>query len=132
MKWRLFRHLTGGGDPGAERAYRWHIALRRRSGFVDGAKPDVEAFVPLAGALLLSMQNFGYHKTFPIPVDPNGDILGGAHRLACAIALGIPAWIEPRPERAWAPAWGLRWFMDRDFPDDDVKRLVDDWKRMKE
>lgn len=130
MKWRFFRHLIGGDDHDSVRVYLWHIRTRRASGFVDGEKPTLDIFVPAAKALFGSMREAGFHEACAIPVDPRGDILGGAHRLACAIALGCDLFIEDRPEKAWAPAWGRDWFVEHGMGHNDLVHVGRDWEAM--
>jgi hypothetical protein len=76
----------------------------------DTWKLSVDDYVSSALELLESMQA-GYNFEFPIPVDLNGELLNGSHRVACAIALGIddiPVVTESR--HVWAPAWDDAWF----------------------
>ena len=132
IKWRLFKHLLGGRDPYAVTLYRWHIEKRRSSGFVDGEKQKatdastLDHYVSEAEILLRSMADNGFDDSHPVPVDPNRELLGGAHRVACAIALGFPVCIEQRSEKAWAPAWGIRWFIDNGADPLIVRRLIHD------
>lgn len=128
VKWRLFRNIT---DPETINMYLWHIANRRNSGFVDSTKESLSVFLPAARSLLASMASNGFSSTAPVPVDANGDILGGAHRTACALALGLDVWCERRAEIAWAPAWDAAWFKQHGMPEEIVGELLTDFETLK-
>lgn len=134
VKWRFFRRLLGGNDPEAERVYRWHI--EKRSGprmhlglATDQWKSSVDDYVIAARKLCDSMRAYGFQPDGAIPVDPNRELLGGAHRLACAIALSIP-WVSvvELPRMVWAPPWHLEWFVEHGMTSSDLKRLEQDWE----
>lgn len=133
VKWRFFRRLLGGDDPDAERVYRWHIEKRRKANArlnigMDGNKAADTAYVPAARALFGSMRRQGFQPYCPVPVGRNGEILDGAHRTACAIALGlgeVPC--EASATIAWAPHWGRSWFVENDMPQADLDRLEVDY-----
>lgn len=132
MKWRYFRHLLGGGDPDAERIYLWHIATRRATNRMagigmDGAKPNDGAYVPAAKALLASMQANGFDPNEPIPIDASGELLGGAHRVACALALAVAVRVQEHDTTAWAPEWGVTWFAQSGMSIADLARLQQDF-----
>jgi hypothetical protein len=95
----------------------------------DGWKMSVDDYLRSAITLFQGVQWAGICD--PIPVDPSGELLGGAHRLACALAIGMPnVPIERRQHQAWAPEWGYRWFVDNGMGEDDLKRLRHDWREM--
>lgn len=132
VKWRFFRFA----DADSERVYRWHIDKRRESNKgqnlgMDGAKQTTDQYVEAARALYTSMHNRGYDPSKPIPVDPYGSILGGAHRLACALALDIDEVpVQQNTQPAWAPPWGFRWFCLAGMADADRHRMLDDWETL--
>jgi hypothetical protein len=128
VKWRLFSKPE---DTEARKLYLWHIATRRGSGFVDANKKGVEVYLGAALELLSSMLERGFSPSFPIPVDPEGEILGGAHRTACALAIGIPVVIERRETPVWAPAWDASWFKRYGLPEEQVEALLNDYARLK-
>jgi hypothetical protein len=130
VKWRLFRHLIKGNDPDAERVYRWHIQARsgermKRGEPTDKWKRSVDDYVDYCPILLLSMKSQGF--TSVIPVDQDGELLDGSHRIACAIALDIPVipYVvmrerrirDPASGKEWPPAWGEEWFVKEGCPD---------------
>lgn len=133
MKWRLFRHLLHGGDPDAERVYIWHIEKRRianRSKGIgmDAGKPENGNYLPAARRLHASMSASGFDRNFAIPIAKDRQLLGGAHRLACAIALDCNVWVErTKTGSVWAPAWDRQWFVENGMSEDDLQRLTADF-----
>jgi hypothetical protein len=94
----------------------------------DQWKRTLDDYVASAKALHASMVDKGFDPAWPIPVDPDGELLGGAHRLACAMALGIESVaVTHSPGYVWAPAWGVAWFTAAGMAHDDLMRLTDDW-----
>jgi hypothetical protein len=138
LKWRFFRHLLNGDDPHAERLYRWHILKRSGHRFslgvaTDGWKGSTDDYVRSATSLFESMQANGYDDICPIPVDPNGELLNGAHRTACALALGLESVaVDRRNEIVWAPPWSLRWFIENSMEFADLARTQRDFKALME
>jgi hypothetical protein len=77
------------------------------------------------------MAYHGFNPSGAIPIDPDGELLNGSHRVACARALGIesvPVIHEAR--RVFAPAWGLAWFHDNGMDQEDLNRLKADWQSL--
>lgn len=136
VKWRLFHHLMSGGDERAETIYRWHIWIRSGSRMAAGVATDVykitpDDYVTAARDLLASMTAKGFLPAGAVPVDPHGELLGGAHRVACALALGIDTSPVISSDRyAWAPPWGEEWFVAAGMPDDDLERLRRDMNEL--
>ena len=103
VKRRLFSHWLHGGNPEAEADYLWHIDQRR------GTHKALEAYIPAARSILQSMQENGY-KGPPIALNRDGEFLEGAHRIACAAALGINVdVVRLDTDHKWPP-WGEEWF----------------------
>lgn len=137
VKHRLFRHMLKGGDPESVRVYKWHIAQRVGARIEAGIPTDrwkltLNDYLASAQALLLSMVQDGFSPHHPIPVDRNGEILGGAHRLACALALNIETVPVARSDiECWAPAWNEAWFRDHGMQPADLDRLREDWQSLR-
>jgi hypothetical protein len=136
VKYRFFVHLLGGDDPQAEQVYRWHIeersGPRMKAGLTtDKWKQTLDDYVEAAKLLIVSMMHQGFSPYYAVPVDPAGELLDGAHRVACAVALGIKEIdVERHARRVWAPAWDAEWFKAHGVADFD--RLMADWERMKQ
>lgn len=131
VKWRFFSHLRAGGDEDAVRVYCEHIEKRSGHRMQQGLATDVwklvtEDYVRAAKALFESMVLQGFNANYPIPLDIEGRLLNGSHRLACALALELPEVpIETGPYMAWAPPWGEAWF--KEHMPGDFLRISTDW-----
>lgn len=138
VKWRFFRHLLGGKDANAERIYRWHIEQRSGPRMqlglpTDQWKKTTADYVKGARDLLRSMEQYGFMPLRgSIPVDPDGELLGGAHRVACAMALGIPlVSINRLGSHVWAPPWCREWFIEHGMAPRDLLELDVAWEAMR-
>lgn len=137
VKYRFFLHLLGGNDPEAESVYRWHIeeriGPRMKLGLAtDCWKRTTDDYLLAANQLCESMRRYGYQPQGAVPIDQEWELLGGAHRLACALALDIK-WICARPQTkmAWAPSWGRAWFEEHGMDSETLARLDADWGLMR-
>ena len=129
VKYRFFRHLCVGDDPDSERLYIWHIESRKAANAKINlgmdSKSGTDQYVTDCRNLLISMANRGFDPAYAIPVDPDGELLGGAHRVACALALGIETVpVERKDQRVWAPAWDRQWFVDNGMSASDLERVA--------
>jgi hypothetical protein len=95
----------------------------------DKWKRSADDYVDFASILLLSMKSRGFHPGGVIPVDQDGELLDGSHRVACAIALGVSQipYVVLREKKAWAEAWGEAWFVAKGMGDEDLERLRRDY-----
>lgn len=78
------------------------------------------------------MRARGFDAAYPVPIDPNNEILGGAHRTACALALGMDVIAQRRDTAAWAPAWDAAWFKRYGMPERQVEGLLVDYHTLKD
>lgn len=89
-------------------------------------------YLAAAQALYASMAQWGFQSAFPVPVDPDGELLGGAHRVACALALDIGEIHVIREDRkVWAPAWDEQWFIDNGLVGPYLERVRQDFARLR-
>ena len=56
--------------------------------------------------------------------------MGGAHRVACALALGENVWATESERLAWAPSWDAAWFRQHCMPEGEVEGLIADYQRL--
>lgn len=98
----------------------------------DGWKTTPQHYVDSCKTLLDNMSANGYAADAPIPVDNDGEIWNGAHRIACAAAIGfkeIP--VYHKEGNVWAPDWGRQWFVQKGIWKHDLKRLDKDMEKLK-
>lgn len=130
IKARFFEHLAAGGDPDAERLYRWHIETRTGGREPGGSKLSTDDYVNACMALLDSMQARGFDDAYPIVLGSNGRLKSGAHRLACALVLGCEVTIRTDRKPGTAQSWGSAWLMSSGISPDDLVRVERDWERL--
>ena len=137
VKWRFFKHLSGGDDPESEHVYRLHIearsGARMEAGFVtDQWKTETDDYVSSATGLFESMSSGGFKATCAVPIDRKGELLGGAHRVACALSLGIPQIMceifidRDVVKEKFPPPWDYFWFTEN-MPKTGNKKILKDW-----
>ena len=126
IKWRFFCHLLRGGDFDSERVYRWHIDARTGGNEKGSWKRRTEDYVMASKALLASMQSYGFLPSHPIPVGADGMQRDGAHRLACALALGLDVYVQACDLKAPC-GWGRDELLSYGICPTDLKRVEIDW-----
>lgn len=133
VKYRYFRALAGRGDhAAAEKLYRRHI-MQRTGGCeppdaTDSSAPGkrtLDDYLAAARELHASMQRRGFDPAGAIPLTTAGELGNGAHRLACALALGHT--VTTRPCATAGPAWDLNWFRSHGFDEDTCRDLLHGW-----
>jgi hypothetical protein len=130
IKARFFRYLISGRDPDAERLYRWHIKARTGGVEPGGAKQSVDEYVAACRALLASMRRDGFDARHPIRIGSNSALRNGAHRLACALTLGLNVHVrhEDRPGRA--RAWDAVELRQQGLSETDLAHVKADWLKV--
>ena len=113
IKRRLFLHFLNDDDSQAELIYLEHIARRAGAQF-----QPMGTYLPAAHYLFRSMQARGFDHKHPIPINRDWELLGGAHRTACAHVLGLKAHYEKLDTSHLWPAWGREWFLANDMADE--------------
>lgn len=100
---------------------------------MDGWKRSLEDYEQAAHALAQSMARDGFDRSMPVAIDRDGELLGGAHRVACALALELTEIaIQGHDKQVWADPWGYDWFKSRGMPLDELKRLELDMQAISE
>ena len=125
VKWRLFRGILAGTEGDVLPLYRWHI-MHRTGGREPGSpKRSLEDYERTACELLASMMNRGFDPVFHVKQNRSGDLVAGAHRVACALALGVDAAVvvvaKPSPspwDAPWFQARGCAWITVRGLEED--------------
>ena len=99
----------------------------------DRWKKSVDDYVVAARQLLTSMSTGGFLVRFAVPIDPDGELLDGSHRVGCALALGIERVPVKRETRyVWAPTWDEAWFESHGMAPDDLASLKEGYAALKE
>lgn len=101
------RFFAAPHDTDAERLYRWHIWARTQGIEPRSWKRSVDDYVSAALALRSGME-MGFLGGCPVIVGSNDRLIDGAHRVACAAALGIDVVVEKTSEPGRAAPWGTK------------------------
>lgn len=129
VKANFFNYLLRGGDAKAAGMYIWHIRQRNGQRMNAGIKTDnwketISDYLDSGKDLLNSMQYSGY-KGNPIPIDLDGELLDGSHRVAAALVIPLPVVkIKRYPTRAWAPKWDAEWFGENGLAPEEIDALL--------
>lgn len=109
--------------------YRRHILQRTKGQEPESlGKTSEEDYEYAFERLIESMRSSGFHDEFAIPIDCNGRILNGAHRLAAALALQLDRVPVVRMPPSWhALDWGMSWFLRHDFHPEEINLLLRLW-----
>lgn len=130
IKWRFFRHLIEGNDPDAERVYRCHVH-GRTGGIEPGSwKRSLDDYVKACRDLLASMQANGFDPKQPIKLDKDRKQLNGAHRLACALALGLDVSVTMADRKKTGAPWAETELTKAGLSQADIRRVREDWARL--
>lgn len=109
--------------------YRKHILQRTQ-----GREPESLTKTSLADyercfmALIESIKAEDFKDEFAIPVDSEGKILNGAHRLSAALALQldrVPVIRMPHPWKGLE--WDMAWFLNQTFTPAEINQLLLLW-----
>ncbi|TBU93900.1 FkbM family methyltransferase [Phytopseudomonas dryadis] len=126
---RAYLNPTGDQADAARALYRRHILQR-----TNGREPEslgktcLEDYERSFIALIESIRAEGLQEACAIPVDGEGRILNGAHRLAIALALGLKSVPVVRLPPPWKGLeWGMGWFLHYGFKPAEINRLLQCW-----
>ncbi|ACT52030.1 FkbM family methyltransferase [Methylovorus glucosotrophus] len=113
--------------------YREHIQ-QRTSGREPGSlsKLSVEDYERSFQQLIRQMQVRGFDTNAAIPMSATGRILNGAHRLAAALALGIPEVPTFVVENEPVYDWDMRWFIHHGFQPPALNAMLTCWLQTKQ
>jgi hypothetical protein len=131
VKWRLFVHLLEGGDGAAVDVYRAHI-MGRTGGVERGSwKRTADDYLSACSGLVRSMQAVGFDPSHPVIIGANDMIRAGAHRTACAVALGIVATVQRIEKPGRSRPWDAAWMRRSGLPAGDIARAERDTERLR-
>ena len=120
----ILSRLHGGDDsnPYAFPMYEWTIEKRSGDRFRSNTPTDVNKlnlwdYHCSAHELAIDMSEVGFKSEGAIPIDPDGELLDGSHRVACAIALEFnEVYALSNAFGVWAPPWDADWFCAHKMP----------------
>lgn len=84
-------------------------------------KNTVDDYVNSFKNLIKSISENGFDSSFPVPIDKQGQLGNGAHRLAAAVALNQSVFIQDI-DRGFG--WDFDWFNKQGFSVEDKQRIL--------
>ena len=124
VKWRLFCALLAPINAWdyAWPLYRWHIEQRTGGREPGSWKQSTDDYRMAARDLLESMRKRGFDHYTPVKVNHFGHLVAGAHRIACALALGSHVAVLTVDKKSPAP-WDAAWFLAHGATPETVRQL---------
>jgi hypothetical protein len=127
VKYRLFTDA----DDAALRVYKLHILGRTGGVEPGGDKHTIDEYVAAAWNLQASISSRGFDAALPIRICSYGKLRGGAHRLACGLALGILPWRRLVRGRSMQRPWGAAQLAQAGIRSDDIERAQRDMEKLR-
>lgn len=94
-------------------------------------KKGFRAFDESFRELLRSMRENGFERQYFIPLDSDGGLINGRHRLAAAIALETPAWTREYLFSGFHHHFDENWLIKMGFSDGEISETLEEYKRIK-
>ena len=115
VKYKYFSDLHKGvkSISASKGMYQWHINKRTGGKEPKSQKITLADYIDACYALLRSMDSNGYNEFYPIKIDSNYNLHGGAHRLSCAVLLHLPICAEVKVTTKTPRLWDKQWFIDK-------------------
>ncbi|MCR5449554.1 MAG: hypothetical protein K6F23_09160 [Solobacterium sp.] len=123
----LYLKLRETAPAYAEKLYLEHIRIMTKGSFVEAGstKTGKAAFIDAFNTLFEGMKHSGYSAdALPVPVDEDMQAMDGAHRIACALMLGIPVKIIRLPVKAEFDRYSYEWFRERGIEEWCLDQMV--------
>lgn len=130
IKYRYALHVLGGGDPYSEAIYRWHIQSRTGGVEPGSWKRSVDDYVEGFQTLLHSLRVWGFDKKSPVKVGNDGNLLGGAHRIAGSLALNKRVYVVTAKRRGVIRAWDREELMRNGLKPSDLHKIEAELERL--
>ena len=111
----------------AKSLYLEHIRVMTKDSFIEAGsnKTKAQDFIDAFVKLYEDMKENGFREDLlPVPVDKNGVILDGAHRVACSIVLNIPVKVVKLPIEAIYDNYDYSYFEQHLMEEDYLDYLV--------
>ncbi len=93
-------------------------------------KKGWKAFDKSFRELLDSMKDKGFDRKQFIPTDSDGGLINGRHRLASAIALGIPVWTRQYRFSGFHHHFDEQWLGKMGFSPDEISEIMQEYRRL--
>lgn len=93
-------------------------------------KKGFKAFDESFRELLISVKNNGFDRQYFIPIDSDGGLINGRHRLAAAIAVGKPVWTREYLFSGFHHHFNEQWLEKMGFSPDEILEVMGEYRRL--
>ncbi len=81
--------------------------------------------------LVLSIKENGFDRDYFIPVDSEGKLINGRHRLSAAIANRVSVWTRSYLFGGFHFHFNIEWLKDLNFTEDEITEVYEEYKKLK-
>ncbi len=81
--------------------------------------------------LVFSIKDNGFDREHFIPIDSDGGLINGRHRLASAIANGTSVWTRKYLFGGFHFRFGAKWLSSLGFSEDEIKEITKEYRHLK-
>ena len=119
---RLMMSQNNGEEPTQDMAYAYFTEY--------GIKKGWEAFDESFCKLVKSIHETGFIKEYFIPVDSDGGLINGRHRLAAAVANGINVWTREYRFNGFHFCFNDKWLLEHGFSKDEILEILSEYNNL--
>ena len=112
--------------------YRKHIEGRTGGRERRSWKTSVEDYFQAAQNLMRSMRANGFDPSEPVEFGSNLNLRGGAHRIACALALDVHVRVRIADKPGKAAAWGEEYMRGAGMSDTELSPVLTRFERLQD
>ena len=119
---KLMMNQNNGQEPTEDMVHAYFTEYDMKRGW--------KAFDKSFCNLVYSMRDKGFDKEYFIPIDSDGGLINGRHRLAAAIANRIPVWTRTYLFSGFHFHFNGEWLRKLEFTDDEIDRVIEEYHKL--
>lgn len=119
---KMMLNQHGGKEPLSHMVHAYFTEYDMKRGW--------KAFDESYKELVLSMKNQGFDRNYFIPIDAEGKLINGRHRLSAAIACECDVWTRPYLFGGFHFNFNREWLFGLDFTSDEVAEVEAEYKKL--
>lgn len=119
---KLLLNQHGGNEPVDQMAYAYFTEYEMKKGW--------DAFNSSFIDLVLSMRDKGFDRNYFIPIDSEGTLINGRHRLSAAIATNNLIWTRSYSFHGFHFCFNSKWLEELGFSDDEIAEVLAEYHRL--
>jgi hypothetical protein len=119
---KLMMNQNNGKEPTEDMVHAYFTEYNMKRGW--------KAFDESFCNLVYSVRDNGFDKEHFIPVDSDGGLINGRHRLAAAIANGIPVWTREYLFSGFHFHFNGEWLSKLGFSNNEINKVVEEYHKL--